>query len=134
MSNHMSTRNVNIACGSSFLLDESWVNLDYTPSHPSIRRTNLLGKLPFPDSSVDDVYSLHFVEHIPLSSLPLSLQECHRILKPDGRTRVALPDFEVLCREYLSCRSQDKHDQADSSFLPQAFIFLINMECKSEYL
>ena len=37
----MSTRNVNIACGSSFLLDESWINLDYTPSHPLSRKANL---------------------------------------------------------------------------------------------
>lgn len=114
MKNQMNNNKfINIACGGSYILDEQWTNLDYQPAHPSIRKANLLGKLPFSDNSCDVVYSSHFLEHIPKSTVPLFLKECHRILKSDGKIRLVLPDLENICQEYLSSRKSGKHEQAD---------------------
>jgi predicted SAM-dependent methyltransferase len=104
---------VNIACGGSYILDEDWTNLDYKPAHRSIRKANLLEKLPFADNSCDVVYSSHFLEHIPKSKVPLFLKECYRILKSGGKIRLVLPDLENICKEYLSSRESNQHEQSD---------------------
>jgi hypothetical protein len=48
------------------------------------------------------VYSSHFLEHIPFNQVPSFLKECYRVLKPGGVIRLVLPDFEEMCREYLT--------------------------------
>lgn len=108
----MAEKFINIACGNTFILDHRWVNLDYAPAHPSIQQANLLDKLPFADESVDTVYSSHFIEHIPRHKLPFFLQECRRILKPNGYVRFVMPDLENICREYLTRCEQGEYDKA----------------------
>ena len=54
---------LNIACGSSFIDETNWVNLDYKSSK-GVKRANLLNKLPFPDLTFDAIYCSHFIEHI----------------------------------------------------------------------
>lgn len=109
----MTNKFVNIACGGSYILDEQWINLDYEPTHPSIKKANLLEKLPFLDNACDVVYSSHFLEHIPKSTVPMFLKECNRILKSGGKIRLVLPDLQNLCQEYLSSRESGKHEEAD---------------------
>ena len=96
-----------------FYRTTQWINLDYQPVHPSIQKANLLEKLPFADNSCDVVYSSHFLEHIPKSKVPLFLKECYRILKSGGEIRLVLPDLENICKEYLSSRELNQHEQSD---------------------
>jgi SAM-dependent methyltransferase len=106
----------------------SWVNLDRSPTMllrhvprtaKAMRRIGLIGeqhlvpwddhivrqdltkRLPFEDGSVDAVYSSHFFEHIYLSEAQAILRECHRILRPGGVLRLALPDGEAWARELV---------------------------------
>ena len=106
-------RFVNIACGNLFVLDKFRVNFDYASSHPSVKKANLSGRLPFKDDSMDVVYSSQFIEHILRHMLPLFFQECWRILKQGGRVRFVLPDLENLCREYLTCRENGEQEKAN---------------------
>ena len=91
---------LNIACGSSFIDETNWVNLDYKSSK-GVKRANLLNKLPFPDSTFDAIYCSHFVEHIPLKKIDFFLQECFRVLKPMGVLRIVMPDYLFLCKQYI---------------------------------
>jgi SAM-dependent methyltransferase len=50
--------------------------------------------LPFPDRSVDYVYSSHLVEHLFKDEAERLMRESFRILKPSGRIRVCVPDLE----------------------------------------
>lgn len=45
----------------------------------------------FPDNSVDEIYSNHFLEHI--NNFELILSEFHRILKPQGIAYIRVPHF-----------------------------------------
>jgi predicted SAM-dependent methyltransferase len=58
-------------------------------------------KLPFPDSSVDSIYSSHMVEHLRPKDTRAFLHECRRILKPQGWVRVSVPNLSVLVADYL---------------------------------
>jgi len=55
---------------------------------------------PFPDESIDYIYSEHLIEHIPYESGLRMLRECHRVLRPGGRIRIATPDLETLVTLY----------------------------------
>lgn len=53
----------------------------------------------FDDDSVSEIYASHVLEHLAYSNEVLpALRECHRILKPDGRLMLAVPDMERICR------------------------------------
>jgi hypothetical protein len=95
-------KNLNLACGGIYITNDDWINLDYVSSSPFVRQANLLETLPFDSNSISLVYSSHFLEHIPLHQVPSFLKECYRVLKPGGVIRLVLPDFEEMCREYLT--------------------------------
>ena len=107
-------KNLNLACGGVYIANDDWINLDYVSSSPYVRQANLLETLPFDSNSISLVYSSHFLEHIPLHQISFFLKECHRVLKPGGVIRLVLPDFEEMCREYLT--QLDKGDYTKARF------------------
>jgi protein O-GlcNAc transferase len=60
----------------------------------------------FADASVDEIYASHVLEHLGYQShLPRALKEFWRVLKPGGAASISVPDFEVLCRQFLDPRA-----------------------------
>ncbi len=104
---------LNVACGSCFVEDDLWLNLDFAPVSPAVKQANLLGRLPCPDNSLKLVYSSHFLEHIPYDDVRKFLAECYRVLAKEGVIRLVVPDLENICREYLRCRDLGEHEKAD---------------------
>src|SRR5688572_966604 len=60
--------------------------------------TKPLDRALFPDSSVDIAFSEMCLEHVRPQQAWLFLEECHRILKPNGLIRIVIPDFEMSWR------------------------------------
>lgn len=56
--------------------------------------------LPFPDASVDVVYSSHFLEHLFKPEARRLLAESRRVLKPGGVIRIAVPDLAYAVSLY----------------------------------
>lgn len=71
---------------------------------PEIVRRDIRS-LPFPDGSVEAVYSSHTLEHVYLNEAKRVLAEAARVLQPGGMIRVALPDATVMARALV----QDAH-------------------------
>ena len=69
---------------------DGWINVDANliSSKPDIW-ADLRFKLPFPDNSVDAIYSHHVIEHLP--NLDFHFQEMYRCLTPGGSIRVGGP-------------------------------------------
>jgi predicted SAM-dependent methyltransferase len=79
--------------------------------------------LPFADSSFDFVFSEHLIEHIPFPAGCALLRECHRVLRPGGRIRIATPDLAFLVGLYKKGKSimQQRYlDWSKEKFLPWA--------------
>lgn len=109
----MSAKKINLGCGSVFVDSPDWVNFDFSPVTPSVKRANLLKRLPLPDNNVLLVYSSHFLEHVPKKKVSAVLNEIFRILSPGGRVRLVLPDLEEMARSYLALRETNSHSKAD---------------------
>jgi predicted SAM-dependent methyltransferase len=91
---------INLGCGSTYHSD--WDNFDLVPALGSIRRLDLLKKLPFLDASYGFCYSSHVLEHMPRSYSPKFLRETYRVLRPSGVIRIVVPDLEGIVRRYLA--------------------------------
>src|SRR5262249_48308060 len=80
---------------------------------------NLRKGIPFPDNSVDVVYHCHFLPHLDRQDALSFFSEVKRVLKPGGIQRIVVPDFEILCRQYLknledceqNVQAASEHDQ-----------------------
>lgn len=130
----VSQRALMINLGSGPTGPETWVNLDRSPTMllrhvpwvaRALRRIGLIGDhhlvpwdahivrqdltkpLPFDDGTVDAVYSSHFLEHIYLNEAEAILRECHRVLRPGGVLRLALPDGAAWARELIEAGDDD---------------------------
>lgn len=109
----MKSNYINLACGPIFIENSNWINLDYISSSKSVKKVNLLQRLPFNQGTAELVYSSHFLEHIPYSKVKDFLSEILRILKPGGVIRIVLPDLEEMANNYLIFRRQGHHKKAN---------------------
>lgn len=112
---------LHLGCG--HLIVPGWVNVDYAagarfariPFFRTLNRRchwfrqdwdhrifihNLLKPFPWPDGSVAAVYCSHTLEHFSKTEGLAFLKECHRVLRPDGRIRIVVPDLAHWVTEY----------------------------------
>jgi len=78
---------------------KGWINIDLYGKgnlHLDLRRP-----MPFPDNSVDRIYTEHFLEHFSYTDLIELLKECFRILKVGGTFSSAVPDAGRVFRAYV---------------------------------
>lgn len=81
---------------------DGWVSYDMLPSSDIQGDINKWG-IPFPDESVDEIYSSHVLEHFlfPTEMMPV-LTECLRVLKTGGTMKIAVPDSTLYINGYLA--------------------------------
>ncbi|TAF35511.1 MAG: methyltransferase domain-containing protein [Cytophagales bacterium] len=96
---------LNVGCGNKFHKD--WVNVDMVSSSPHVQAVNLLKGIPFPDNHFEVVYHSQVLEHFPKEKAQAFIQECFRVLKPNGLLRVVLPDLENIIDEYKKFLNQN---------------------------
>ncbi|TWT96278.1 class I SAM-dependent methyltransferase [Neorhodopirellula pilleata] len=102
-------------------------NLEYINfiKNENIQYANVTERLPFADNSCDVVYSSHMLEHINPADVPSFLQETHRVLKPNGIVRIAVPDLMRKTKDYLASGDADEfmRDTLLGEFWSQATSF-----------
>jgi predicted SAM-dependent methyltransferase len=108
--NHLPTgdNQLKVNIGSHILMfHNGWVNLDILPLEQFAKneghkflRWDAKNKLPFDDSSVDLMYSSHFLEHLTYEEAEKFLEDCKRVMKPGATFRIIVPDLELLIKQY----------------------------------
>lgn len=102
--------NLNVACGARYHKD--WINIDFHADSNRVKKVNLLGGLPFPNDTMDSIYSSHFLEHLSLEDGRILVSDMYRVLKKNGVVRIVVPDLENVCREYLNILHECKEDKS----------------------
>jgi len=98
---------LNVGCGGHF--SGEWNNLDLH-GPPEVTNHDVRKALPFAAEIFDAVYSSHVLEHLDPRQGEFFLREQWRVLKPGGICRIAVPDLEKICRDYLQHLEQAEKD------------------------
>jgi predicted SAM-dependent methyltransferase len=93
---------INLACGDKLCYQSGWINADHSPVSKGVIKMNLLQPIPYSDNTFDVVYNSQFIEHLTLNMGLNFLQECKRVLKPNGILRIVTPDLRNQAKEYLN--------------------------------
>jgi predicted SAM-dependent methyltransferase len=97
---------VRLNIGSGFSPIDGWINIDLVGA-PVDLAWDLERGLPFPDGSVDAVYSEHVFEHFPIAQALALTRDAVRALRPGGVFRVAVPDAGALLRSYAGTDDEE---------------------------
>jgi predicted SAM-dependent methyltransferase len=92
---------LNLGCGEKYVKSPEWLNADMLPVGEDVVRCNFLNGIPFESHKFELVYHSHVLEHFSKTDGEKFIAECYRVLKPGGVIRIALPNLEIIAREYL---------------------------------
>jgi predicted SAM-dependent methyltransferase len=113
---------LNLGCGPHVI--EGWLNVDYaigarlaklplvkhitrrvglfrTSWDPRVIIHDLTTEFPWPEGSVEAIYSSHTLEHLTRTEGRSFLARCHRVLRPRGIVRIVVPDLAQFVRQYV---------------------------------
>jgi len=73
---------------------KGYIHLEYDEKKPDVDIKADARMMPFKDETFDEILCIHFLEHMYLGSIPLTLSEINRILKIGGILNIEVPDFD----------------------------------------
>jgi predicted SAM-dependent methyltransferase len=85
-----SSDELHLNLGSGFAPLHGWINIDLYGAPVDVT-WDLARGVPFPDATASAIHSSHVLEHLTLGQSLLLLEECHRVLRPSGILRIAVP-------------------------------------------
>ena len=91
-------------------IDPTWLTMDREPREivDVVCRWGA-EKIPLPNESMELVYASHVLEHVPWYQTLFALRDVWRILKPNGRVEIHVPDLDVLIKAVQEERCLDDH-------------------------
>jgi len=89
---------LHLGCGKRDFGSE-WIHVD-GGDFPHLHSHDIT-KLDFESNSVDLIYSSHVIEYFDREEIKFVFKEWHRVLKPNGLLRVAVPDFKAMAELYI---------------------------------
>ncbi len=101
---HCETRKLHLGAGPNVL--DGWFNTDACPIDKRVFFIDVSRKLPVDDRTFDYLFSEHLIEHLTYMDALDMLKECHRIIRPGGRIRIATPDIDKI----IQLRAAEKSD------------------------
>jgi predicted SAM-dependent methyltransferase len=88
---------LHLGCGSKYI--PGFIHVDVIEGD-HIRHQGSVCELPYPDESVDLIYTSHVLEHFRRSEIRNVLHEWYRVLAPGGILRLAVPNFAACAKIY----------------------------------
>ena len=90
---------LNLGCGRKIL--NGWINIDKIPQHPEVVEDDVSILENIQDETVDIIYACHVLEHFGRHEIENVAKCWSRKLKSGGKIRIAVPDFEAVCKRYI---------------------------------
>jgi len=113
-----------LGCGGNYL--DGWLNTDIVSLGEPFVYLDLTKKYYFKENTFDYIFSEHTIEHLSFSEALNMLNECFRVLKSNGKLRIATPDLLFLINLYRQNKSilQNEYIKwSTNNFLPDVADF-----------
>jgi predicted SAM-dependent methyltransferase len=91
---------LNLGSGANPIPD--FVNIEGFAQRNKDMWLDLRNGLPFPDKSVDGIFTCHVFEHFYMPELAPLVKDCYRVLKPGGVLRILVPSVEKALAAYAN--------------------------------
>lgn len=91
---------LHLGCGSHHL--DGWINIDFIRTPAVDLWWNIGWPVPLKDDSCQYIFHEHVLEHFELRRGLELLRECHRLLRPGGILRVAMPSLDHMLAQCAS--------------------------------
>jgi predicted SAM-dependent methyltransferase len=90
---------LHLGCGNRYF--DGYINVDgeYMKHDPNVTIHDITKPFPISDNCVDEILTVHVIEHISRSLVPPMFKEFHRICKPGGIVAMEWPDMLKMCTE-----------------------------------
>ena len=98
LSQRVSGTKLNLCCGAEKL--PGYINVDFDNSDRNMDLSN--STIDYADNSFTEIQFRHGLEHFRFEIGEKLLKEIHRILKPDGKLHVMVPNLALACQDYLN--------------------------------
>lgn len=98
---------LHLGCGIKNL-GKKWVHIDISDFDHIDYKMDIKNLNNINSECVDEIYACHVLEHFPRNEISAILTEWYRTLKPNGILRIAVPDFENICKLYCAGVEIDK--------------------------
>jgi len=95
-------KRLNVGSGTRPTLGDGWMNCDINPDLPSLDFVCDMHEIPLEDNTLDEIHSIHSIEHIPISKARITLKEWLRVLKPGGALVCDTPNIHRNISLYLN--------------------------------
>ena len=89
---------LHLGCGHRHL--DGWLNIDARMDVNADLVADITNLTSFEDGETEIIYACHVLEHIPRPQVGEVLGHWHRILKPGGVLRIAVPDYGAAVTLY----------------------------------
>lgn len=93
-------KKINIGCGNRTI--DGWINIDIFSDKDGVVTDDVSTLHTIEDQTVDVIYASHVLEHFGRHEIDDILKVWSRKIKPGGLLRIAVPDFEAVCKRYMS--------------------------------
>ncbi|MBW4477964.1 MAG: glycosyltransferase [Tolypothrix brevis GSE-NOS-MK-07-07A] len=105
---------LHLGCGVN--IKKGYFNIDQHVSAPSIINMDIFN-LSIDDDVVNEIFTEHMLEHLSKYEVPLALKEWARVLKPDGKLVMNLPNLEWCLQQWLAKPEEERWGwQVDTIF------------------
>lgn len=94
---------LHLGCGTQHFT--GWINVDIISNADVVH--DLTKPLPFEDNSVEYIFNEHFIEHLTYYQGKKFLEECYRVLIPEGVLRISTPNLDWLVKCYIENRTDE---------------------------
>lgn len=90
-----------IGCGTpDEWIPGEWIRVDAYVKHKEVMNA-FAWKLPYQNRSVDLIWSAHMLEHLYKYQIIPTFKEWHRVLKPQGKIEIIVPDLAWCMQWWL---------------------------------
>lgn len=96
---------LNLGCGD--LTYPDCINIDLYDPHADIKMD--IQHLEYPDNYADEIIAYHVLEHLSPYDASNTLNEWYRVLKPNGRLIMELPNTEAMCAEFAAANKNQRY-------------------------